>query len=219
MSETEQQSNSNVEEEEMSEIFEEEEQEEEEKWETLKNHDDYEISTKFPFPIRKKSNKKILAECLNSYDYFVCSLNKKQYYKHRLIALQFIPNDDPEHKTQINHINHDRTDNHLTNLRWVSQSDNQKNKTAHINDIIYEYFDTIDEEAIEITDYGKYKFEFYYFVEKEDSFYYYNGKQYRKLHVNYQKRDDLYVVNMYDINNKFRKIYLNKFKRLYGIEF
>ena len=57
----------------------------------------------------------------------------------------------------------------------MTPSENQKNKSS-CNNIIYEYFDKIDDEAIEITDYGKYQFEFYYYSEKEDSFYFFNGK-------------------------------------------
>ena len=184
MSETEQQSVSNVEEESVNDFEEESinEQEEEEKWETLKNHDDYEISTKYPFVVRKKSNKKIISEYLNkAIGYICCNLSGIPHYKHRLIALQFIPN--PDNLPQIDHINRNRTDNHLNNLRWISASDNQKNRTksSSNNNIVYEYFDKIDDEAIEITDYGQHHFEFYYYVEKEDSFYFFNGKTYRKL--------------------------------------
>ena len=216
----EQQSVSNVEEESMS-NFEEEsvnEQEMSDEWETLKADNDYEINTTFPFQIRKKANKKIIAECLNKNGYIVCSLNQIQYKKHRLIAQQFIPNDDPELKKDIDHINHNRSDNHIENLRWVSRSNNLKNKTSN-NNVVYEYFDKIDDNAIEITDYGQHHFEFYYYVEKDDSFYFYNGKQYRKLHVNCDKRNGSYFVNMVDTTNKYRGIRLNKFKKLYDIEF
>jgi hypothetical protein len=41
---------------------------------------------------------------------------------HRLIAQAFIPN--PENKKEVDHINRNRTDNRVENLRWVCRSDN-----------------------------------------------------------------------------------------------
>ena len=198
-----------------------EEEEIEEEWITLNNHPDYEININYPHQIRKKSNNDIVAECNNGIGYLCCLLNGKTYYKHRIIAQQFIENDDPENKTEIDHINNQRDDNHISNLRWCSRSDNCKNKTkSSVNtDIIYEYFDKIDDESIEVTDYGNHQFEFYYYSEKEDSFYFYNGIKYRKLHVNIHKGNGSAFVNMYDTNKKYVKILFNKFKRLYDIDF
>ena len=44
---------------------------------------------------------------------------------HRVIAKTWIPN--PNHLPQIDHINRDRLDNRVENLRWVSNSENQHN--------------------------------------------------------------------------------------------
>lgn len=49
---------------------------------------------------------------------------KKHFLVHRLVALAFIPNDDPEHKTQCNHINEDRLDNRACNLNWMTPKEN-----------------------------------------------------------------------------------------------
>ena len=44
-------------------------------------------------------------------------IRRKKYYKHRLIAIQWIPNNDLTRKDQLDHINRDRADNHISNLR------------------------------------------------------------------------------------------------------
>lgn len=43
---------------------------------------------------------------------------------HRLVAMAFIPNDNL--LDTVDHIDHDRKNNHYTNLRWMSLSDNSR---------------------------------------------------------------------------------------------
>ena len=49
----------------------------------------------------------------------------KEKYVHRLVAEAFLPNCD--HKPEIDHIDGDRTNNFVTNLRWVTRTENVRN--------------------------------------------------------------------------------------------
>ena len=91
---------------------------------------DYEIQKEFPFVIRKKSNNRIIAEGDYRKNGYPCvSLNNKLFYKHKLVAKQFL--DNPNNLPEVDHISRDRTDYHLSNLRYVSRSLNQQNKTSY----------------------------------------------------------------------------------------
>ena len=70
-------------------------------------------------------------------------------------------------------------------------------------------------EAIVVTDYGTHRFENYHYVPEEDSFYFYNGVKYRRLHINEMKNGSLFVYMM-STENKCVQVYLSKFKKLYG---
>ena len=48
---------------------------------------------------------------------------KKNFLIHRLVASAFIPNTDSS-KTQINHINEEKSENRVSNLEWCTAQDN-----------------------------------------------------------------------------------------------
>ena len=50
---------------------------------------------------------------------------------HRLVAQAFIPNDDPENRTVVDHINGNRVDFRVDNLRWVTPTENAKGIVGH----------------------------------------------------------------------------------------
>ncbi|KAA6366298.1 MAG: hypothetical protein EZS28_038176 [Streblomastix strix] len=184
---------------------------------TLKANSEFEISTSEPWIIRRKEDGFIPKFSKNNSGYLFGGIGGQMYLLHRLVGEQFVKNDDLINKTQIDHKNGVKDDNSIENLRWVSHSENQKNKTKHNDDIIYEYVDETPDDTITIDDYGTHRFEFYSYSEETGKFYYYNGLRYRLLHVNETKRSGTLFVIAYDSNNEKIRIYINKFKRLYNI--
>ena len=57
--------------------------------------------------------------------YMCIKINGKKEKVHRLVALTFIPN--PENKPYVDHIDTVSTNNQVSNLRWVSPSENNNN--------------------------------------------------------------------------------------------
>ena len=76
-----------------------------------------------------KIKEKILTPNLNKGGYLRVHLRKDNYSYtpliHRLVAQAFLPN--PNNKPQIDHINTNKTDNRVCNLRWTTASENMKN--------------------------------------------------------------------------------------------
>ena len=175
----------------------------------LLNFADYEILNEYPFTIRRKDNQYVVKESFNSRGYIKVNLNSKLYLKHRLIALQFLPN--PNNLSDVDHINHNKADNHIENLRWASHSKNIMNCTAY-NGIPARYVDEIDPEAM-VCDYydnklGRHYFKDYYY--HEGIFYYDNDMNYRILNVNLLRNEARYV-NMNDTEGNRVKVFISRF--------
>lgn len=55
---------------------------------------------------------------------------KKTFLLHRLVASAFIPN--PKNLATVNHIDGDKTNNHVSNLEWSSYSDNMRHSWRNL---------------------------------------------------------------------------------------
>lgn len=106
--------------------------------------DKYEINKLGQFRI--KDTKKLLTSVNNKtlVDYpkiilRASTVKEKRFAIHRLLAITFIVNDNPSEKTVVDHINRNKFDYSLNNLRWVSISENNKNRifTSKINNDFY----------------------------------------------------------------------------------
>ena len=80
----------------------------------------------------KFNKERILKQYINGDGYLFVGLykNKKQknFLIHRLIAIHFIENPNPEEFDCVDHINRNNKDNRIGNLRWVNHSGNCRNR-------------------------------------------------------------------------------------------
>ena len=71
---------------------------------------------------------RILSPTFDAYGYLLVTLyknTKRRTYKvHRLVANEFVINDNPEEKNCVNHLDEDKTNNHADNLQWVTIQEN-----------------------------------------------------------------------------------------------
>lgn len=71
-----------------------------------------------------------IASALNSEGYVNVNLNNKCYKHHRIMGLVYLGLDIDDKQFLIDHIDRDRTNNHITNLRIVTKHENQFNRTC-----------------------------------------------------------------------------------------
>ena len=168
---------------------------------------DYEIWNQEPFPIRRKGTDRIIREGISYYGYVSVSLNQKNYLKHRIIALQFIPNDEPDDKPFIDHQNRNRADNRLTNLRWVSAKENSKNKTSNKSHQ-YNFIDELPNTAEPLEQYNNHELDDLYIDYGTQKLYLFNSINYREL-LEHHTQNSIYYITR-DRNGKECRMYHSK---------
>ena len=124
---------------------------------------------------------------------------------HRLVAKAFIPNIDPMICMQVDHRDRCKTNNHVSNLRWVSRSSNCFN-TASRGNRKYEYFDEVPKPFVQVSQFGRWIFDRLYYSGATDKFYFMvdDDRGYRILiPCEYNENYYLYV---YDESGEQRKV-------------
>ena len=94
----------------------------------ITGYDNYSVSN--TGLVRNDITNKTLQPCItNGYHIVSLSLNGKgkKFRVHRLVADAFI--DNPDNKPCVDHIDNNRANNHITNLRWATVQENNRNTT------------------------------------------------------------------------------------------
>ena len=104
-----------------------------EEFKKIDDYENYKISNQGN--VKNINTGRILKPIKNCDGYYYVDLSKngiKQTFKiHRLVGFAFIPN--PENLPCIDHIDRIKTNNSITNLRWISHSNNNRNKPKKQN--------------------------------------------------------------------------------------
>jgi phosphotransferase system IIB component len=95
-------------------------------WKIIKDYENYMISNT---GLVKDSKNKIIRPAIHN-GYYRIDLfknDKRKHFKvHRLVCEAFIEN--PEKKPDVDHINHNKLDNNINNLRWCTNTENSRNR-------------------------------------------------------------------------------------------
>lgn len=101
-------------------------------WKDIKDYPNYMVSNLGrvkSLNYRRTGKDKILKPIKMGRGYLCVNLSEngqtKPHYIHRLVAEHFI--DNSQNKPEIDHINTDKTDNRVCNLRWVTPKENINN--------------------------------------------------------------------------------------------
>ena len=173
----------------------------------------YQIWSEHPYPIQKKGKSRIVSEWLNPDGYYSVKLSRLNYLKHRIISLQFIPN--PKKLTIIDHIKMIKTDNRVENLRWISISDNAKNRNSS-RGIPCSYISVLPEQSFELKKYGNHTLCDGYFLSFENGIVVICSKtsddQYRIHSMNTDKRSGWDFFSVGNSEGRILKVAYSKIK-------
>ena len=170
--------------------------------------DDYEIEVEEPYRIRRIGTDRFVSTSLHRLTgYMRVKLNGRTYQYHRILAKHFIPN--PDNLQEIDHVDRDKTNNSIENLRWTTRSENCRNRV--INRARYEFMNTPPNDITEIRTFNDVEYnenKYFFCYENDRVVQRYNDHKWRfiseKPHNGYLR------ISMRDVNGRFHQLYLHK---------
>lgn len=95
-------------------------------WKQVENFPNYMISNKGGF--KNIKTKKNIKPHVSNTGYYVCSMSDKGKVSssniHTLVAKAFLENPNPSLYTEVHHIDGDKLNNNVDNLKWVTRAEN-----------------------------------------------------------------------------------------------
>ena len=166
----------------------------------IPGYSDYEIGHEWPHFVRRRDNKRVVSGFINDAGYLTLNLvndenKRKAVKKHIILAKMFINNDDPLHKTYVDHIDRNRTNNRIENLRWVTPRENSINR-SRANGVTYQFVSELPLGCVKVTHYNKHQLEDIYFHLDTNVFYKKMADHlFRIMHQSTRQSGNHYVIS------------------------
>ena len=104
-----------------------------EEWKKVEGYENYSVSN-FGNIRNDKFNRNLIPKLKKNgyYQIGLCKNNNRQFFTiHRLVGLHFL--EKVEGKYEIDHIDRNKTNNHISNLRYATRSEQERNKNKRKN--------------------------------------------------------------------------------------